>query len=859
MRAATLSALGVVLALAAPARAAKLHGLVYDDADGDRHPSAGERGVAGAIVAFGVDRYATTDARGQFELVVPDDARGIVWVRVPDGYRPGPVWAQVDDPDRDVDLALHRLASPIAGPLTFVVAADSHLSHAQAFFGMTELASAVAAATALDPPPAFFTILGDITQGSNDADYELVDRALDGLAVPWIPVPGNHDWYDSGEAWFRRYGPDNYSFDLGGVHFVVWNMAMSEDDIRAYLGAELSRVAHGMPIVALTHEPPSPAVVDTLRELGVDYVLTGHTHSNRVVDHHGVIELNTEPLIMGGLDFTPAGYRVVTIDAGRLTSYHRTTVDAPYLAVVAPARGQCVRPSGGELVVAAELDAGDSVVTARVDCATPIALRADRGWTWRLALPALDPGGHELAIEARAASGTVARTTATIEVCEPGPPPAPSGADWPQLGGDAAHVGARARELAPPLVARWTATVGGHIVTAAPAIANGTVYAVATDLGDGGGGGIVALDLVTGASRWRTATPVAVRGGVAVVGKLVVATQIDGVVLGLDADTGRLVWRYELSADFAPQAGAVFAAPTADAGELLVGHKRALVALTATGTPRWVADPVPDGKYSQSLAAIAAAGGVAIGVFDFALGGVSAWDRETGEPLWRVAGDGALAINASPVIAGDTVYLANGLDQVLALDVLTGHERWRAALDPMGFAWGIATVGAPALARGVLVVPTLWRDLVGLDATTGVELWRHAGEPSAIHATHYRGAREAGFAASPVITGDVVWAAGTDGVLRALELRTGDELWRTALGAPVLAGLAASGDWLVVASYDGSVHAFVPTPRERPLPGVARCAEPVATGGCCDGGGESPGAALVMIAIVAAATRRRRR
>ena len=32
---------------------------------------------------------------------------------------------------------------------------------------------------------------------------------------------------------------------------------------------------------------------------------------------------------MGGLDFTPAGYRVVTVDGGKLTSYHRTVVDAP--------------------------------------------------------------------------------------------------------------------------------------------------------------------------------------------------------------------------------------------------------------------------------------------------------------------------------------------------------------------------------------------------------------------------------------------------------------------------------------------------------------------------------------------------
>src|SRR6185503_17162777 len=172
-----------------------------------------------------------------------------------------------------------------------------HLAAAQPF--ALDLAAAAREATALDPPPAFFTILGDVTQGNQKDQFELVDASLAGLGVPYIPVPGNHDWYDGGTAWFAHYGPDNYSFDIDKVHFVVWNMSMSEDDIRSYLGAELSPVAEGMAIVAMTHAPPSEAVTDVLRSLGVDYVLTGHTHSNRVVDHDGVIELNTEPMLMG--------------------------------------------------------------------------------------------------------------------------------------------------------------------------------------------------------------------------------------------------------------------------------------------------------------------------------------------------------------------------------------------------------------------------------------------------------------------------------------------------------------------------------------------------------------------------------
>jgi outer membrane protein assembly factor BamB/predicted phosphodiesterase len=845
----------LILALAAPAAAAPVRGLVYDDKNGDGRPSAGEPGVAAAVVALGVTQFVVTDAQGQFTLDVPAGAKGIAWVRVPDGFRPGPVWARIDGgkPDAEIDLGLHRLAAPNRGPVTFVVAADSHIARDQPFVG--DLAQVAADATALDPPPAFFTILGDITQGNQLDQFQLVDRSLANLNAPYVPVPGNHDWYDGGATWFSHYGPDNYSFDIAATHFVVWNMSMPEQQIRDYLGAELSHVAQGMAIVALTHAPPSEGVTDTLRSLGVDYVLTGHTHSNRVVDHDGVIELNSEPLLMGGLDFSPGGYRVMTIDRGALSSYHRTVVERPMLAVVAPGHGQCVPASGGQVVAAIEFDAGDPDVTARVDCATPIALRYAGGWNWQADLPAMPPGLHTLTIDAHAGR---AQASVGFAVCEPAPAP-PAGPDWPQSGGSPDHTGARDTELPPPLVLRWATAIGGHVLQATPAIAGGAVYLTATDQGDGGTGGVVALDLATGAIRWRTTTPLQVRGGVAISGTTVAAAQIDGTVLGLDAATGAIRWRSELGMGLSPGAAAIFAPPAADAGDILIGNQGRLAALSAAeGGMLWSVDPVPQGVDSQALSAVAIRDGAAIGAFNRAIGGVSAWDRTTGGALWRFEGPLTTAINASPVIGDGQVYVVNGVDEVFALDIQGGALRWQIKLDPAGFEWGNATVGTPAYAHRVLVVPTLYRDLVALDAMTGVELWRYAGTPSQVRATHYRGARESGFEASPVITGDIVWAADTAGQLTALDLHTGEPLWKTQLGTPVLGGLAVSGPWLVTASYDGSVRAFVAADREPPVHPVATC-DGASLGGCCDAGtGSSPASALVLALVAGTALRRRR-
>jgi outer membrane protein assembly factor BamB/predicted phosphodiesterase len=849
-----LAALLLITFFVGTASARPIRGLVFDDRNGDGRPSAGEPGVPNAVVAYDVKKFVQANSAGVFEMELPEGGNGIVWVRIPDGFVPGAAWARVPKDDASIDIPLHRHIRLDRRPITFVIASDTHLEAVQPF--ANDLGGVVADATALDPAPAFITILGDITQGNTPEQFDLVDASLAGLTIPYVPVPGNHDWYDGGATWFQRYGPDNYSFDIDKTHFVVWNMSMSTEEIVRYLGAELARVGPDMTVVALTHAPPVPAILAMLRDMGVDYVLSGHTHTNRAVDHGGLIELTTEPLLMGGLDLMPAGYRVATMDRGQLSTYHRTVVDIPLLAVIAPGHGQCISQSGGSIVVAAELDAGSATLAARVDCATPIAMRFAGGWNWRAELPALAPGPHSLLVEARSPSGTRVSKVIGFDVC-PIPEAVMPDVDWPQTGGSPRHDGAAAHAIAPPLEQRWAATVGGQVLHAAPVVAGNTVFVSATDLGDGHTGGVVAFDLATGATKWRVATASPVRGSPAVAGTTVAVGSLDGTVLGLDMTTGEQRWRYELGAGLPAEAASLFAAPAADGGDFLVGNQRHLAALASdVGAALWRVEPVPGGTYSQSLAAVAVGDGVAVGVFHRELGGVIAWDRATGVELWRQKGALATAINATPVIGTDTVYIVNGMTEVIALELTTGVVRWQTKLDPQGFDWGNATVGTPALAHDILVVPVMYRDLVALDAKTGAELWRHAGTPSPLRTTHYRGANESGFESSPAITGDIVWAADTAGRLSALELSTGRALWATDLETPVLAGLAVAGDWLLVASYDGSVRAFSRPTRDQPQIDKPPGCEIVSPAGCCDARGERSLLPALLVLLILLRIRR---
>jgi outer membrane protein assembly factor BamB/predicted phosphodiesterase len=765
-----------------------MHGVVYVDSNRDGLRNVNEPGRAGVLVACGTTAFATTDARGEFTL--PGCTEAIVWVRTPDGFDPTPLWAHWDSA-ANVELGLHRLAHAPA-TLTFVAAADTHISKKQTYFGERDLAQLIHVTTQVDPAPAFFTILGDITQGGEDPEFQLIEHAIASLDVPWIPVPGNHDWYDRGVQWHAHMGPDNYSFDLAGTHFVVWNMSMTDDAIEQFLRQDLMRVPRSLQIVGLTHAPPSERIAAVFHSLGGMAVITGHTHTNRVVDHSGVLELNNEPALMGGLDFTPAGYRVVTVADRHVTSYHQTFVDEPIVEIVEPI-ADCV--SRQRITAAVQLAARTTDASARVDCDEPIALAQD-GWAWSASLSGLAKGTHTLEVTAHDSAGGSTSRRMAFAVCDRAPPQPPA-------------------PLAPPLTPAQSLFVGSNILEAAPTANDRVALVVTTDLADGNRGGVTAVSVPDARILWRMKTDVPVRGRAAIAGNLAITTTIDGRVLGNDLATGAARWTYQLAPAAAHEARATFAGATIDGDVAYVGNQQELAALdVATGRARWSVVPVPEGAYTKSAAEPLVAGNLVVGTFDRDQGGIIAFDKQTGERRWTLAGE-AIAVNSSPITDGERIYVLDAKDDAYAIG-MDGKVLWKTQLDPAGFDWGNATVGTPALAGGLVIAPTLYTDLVALDARTGDVVWRHAGRPTRIRVTHYRGASEAGYAAGPLITGSTVWAVDTSGLLVALDLKTGTQLWTFDLHLPVLARPTLTPSGLLVASYDGSLHWLAPRPPRRP-------------------------------------------
>lgn len=151
---------------------------------------------------------------------------------------------------------------------------------------------------------------------------------------------------------------------------------------------------------------------------------------------------------------------------------------------------------------------------------------------------------------------------------------------------------------------------------------------------------------------------------------------------------------------------------------------------------------------------------------------------ERDKPLFQFRAGGHLS--ASPTFYRGFLFLASEDGWLYALDPETGALRYKVKTGP---------VHAPVAAhRGVLFIPTWEGEVYAFDPLTRETLWNTALE----------GEIWGGLA----LDEDRVYVAGWDGVLRALEQATGEEVWSLEVGK-VTAGLTCAGGHVYLATEEG--------------------------------------------------------
>lgn len=195
---------------------------------------------------------------------------------------------------------------------------------------------------------------------------------------------------------------------------------------------------------------------------------------------------------------------------------------------------------------------------------------------------------------------------------------------------------------------------------------------------------------------------------------------------------------------------------------------------------------------------------------------IESWGETGPKEKWRVAG--GIGMSGIAIAEGKVVTLCQDETRqfAIALDLQTGQTLWKAELQAAyENQMGNGPRATPAIHQGQVFVYTGDGVLVALDLKSGEEQWRHA-------VVSELGATEAdyGMASSPLVVGDrvIVTAGAADALLVAYETQTGNVAWtsggdRAGYSSPVLRRLGAGADAneQVVAFSATAVSGFDPT------------------------------------------------
>jgi hypothetical protein len=308
-----------------------INGYVYIDKNNNGTKDQNEEGIKGVAVSDQLN-LVQTDASGHYEI---SDGKGFgyVMISLPDGYKPAKTyWQKIMEGTSQYDFAL--IKTPAITEFKFIHASDTHISEASAI--RTQRLKTMADSLKSD----FVLISGDLIKDAlrvpeTEASslYELYLRETKKFSMPVWSAPGNHEIFGIerhlslvspknplyGKKMFRNYlGPNYYSFNYGGVHFValddvdyedLWYYGHVDSLQVEWLKKDLAAVPASQPVVTFAHMPffSGGLSLSNFEEDGPGRSLEkqkGKTHYRHVVSNAqellGIISKHPYPLSLAG-------------------------------------------------------------------------------------------------------------------------------------------------------------------------------------------------------------------------------------------------------------------------------------------------------------------------------------------------------------------------------------------------------------------------------------------------------------------------------------------------------------------------------------------------------------------------------
>src|SRR5712692_3115400 len=349
--------------------------------------------------------------------------------------------------------------------------------------------------------------------------------------------------------------------------------------------------------------------------------------------------------------------------------------------------------------------------------------------------------------------------------------------NWSQFRGNARLTGETTSAPPAALKVRWTYEAGEAIQSSA-AIVDGGVY-VGSSKGE-----LLALDLETGALRWKYATgeggfigesSPAVSDGTVFVGDLT------GTIHAVGARDGKRLWTFKTDGEVKSSAAVV------DGVVLIGSYDMHLYALDSrTGKLRWKLQT--DGPVHATPAVHN--GVVYIAGCDERFRAIRVADGKVlfEIPLGSYTG-------ASTLVNGDRAYVGTFDAEVFALDLRARKIAWRYRDPDREFPYySSAALDTASNGRTIVILGGRDKAIHAIDAATGKSVWKFA--------------TRARVDSSPALAGGRVYVGSSDGKLYVLDAATGRKTWEFDAGDAITASPAIAAGRLVVGSQDGRIYCF---------------------------------------------------
>ncbi|HEY5945561.1 MAG TPA: metallophosphoesterase [Kofleriaceae bacterium] len=198
------------------------------------------------------------------------------------------------------------------------------------------------------PNARFVIAMGDITERSQVDEYELFEKQLVTLTIPFYTTLGNHELWADPARFFDRFGRASFQFEFKGAMFTFADSGdagidpLVEEWLQGWLANARDRTS-----IFLTHIPPidplgvryggfrstqdGRRLLTRLAEANVDLTLYGHIHTYVKFDNAGIPAYisgggGAEPMKWDGIN---RHFLVVNIDpvAGAIQSVDVVRVD----------------------------------------------------------------------------------------------------------------------------------------------------------------------------------------------------------------------------------------------------------------------------------------------------------------------------------------------------------------------------------------------------------------------------------------------------------------------------------------------------------------------------------------------------